>query len=938
MTGESRERQRTLTPEQKARVEIDRMLDLAGWVVQDARDINPTAAQGVAVREFVLPVPAGRVDYLLFVDGQPVGVIEAKPVGIPLTGVEWQSARYAKAIPEPFKPSFTPLPFVYEATGAETAFTNTLDPEPTSRLVYWFHQPRTLAEWLRFAEINPDAPTVRARLQVMPPVDAADLWRPKDEAVRNLEKSLRENRPRALIQMSTGAGKTKLAAFQTYRLVKHAGAKRVLFLVDRANLGRQAEGEFQSYETPDTGKKFTELYTVQRLTSNVIDPVARVCITTIQRLYSILSGEPELPPERDEESPWDADVMPAGGVTVNYNPFVPIESFDFIIVDECHRSIFGLWRQVLDYFDAFIVGLTATPNKAAFGFFNRNLVIEYPYEQAVADRVNVDFDVFRIRTKMTEQGGEIESGEEVGYRSRESRKTRWAYAEDELTYDATDLDREIVAPDQIRTVIATFRDHLPMMFPDRHREDNGLLKHIPKTLIFAKDDAHADDIVRAVREEFGKGNDFCRKITYKATGNTEDLIKSFRIDYPLRIAVTVDMIATGTDIKPLECLLFMRTVRSRTFFEQMRGRGVRVISPTDLRAVTPDAVTKDRFVLVDAVGVTDAALVDNPPLERKNSVPFPQLVQMIVDGNRDADVISSLASRLARLDDRISKADREELRAIAGDRDLGDLSLALVDAIDPDLQRAAAQRATKKEEPSEAEIVEAAAKLIDQAVRPIVEGEPLRAKLVAVRTSYEQAIDVGAEDVVLAAEFTRDSARELVQSFKDFIEEHKDEIVALEVLYSRGYGKPPTFEQVKELASAIARPPRAWTAARLWAAYERVDKSKVRGSGRRALTDLVSLVRFTLEHDGELVPYAEQVTERYVAWLTAQEQAGTRFTPEQKAWLDGIKDVVAASMNVSKEDFDYAPLIERGGLGGAYAVFGDQLDRVLEELNEALAA
>jgi type I restriction enzyme, R subunit len=428
--------------------------------------------------------------------------------------------------------------------------------------------------------------------------------------------------------------------------------------VDRANLGRQTRKEFQAFTTPDDGRKFTELYNVQHLTSNVLDPVARVTITTIQRLYSILKGEAELDSELDERSTYD--LTPTSPVTVEYNPALPIETFDVVIVDECHRSIYGVWRQVLDYFDAFIIGLTATPNKQAFGFFNQNLVMEYTHEQAVADQVNVDFDVYRIRTEITQRGSTIDAGLVTGFRNRLTRQVRWEQMDDDLTYTAPQLDRAVVAKDQIRTVIRAFKQRrFTEIFPGR--------TDVPKTLIFAKDDSHADDIVQIVREEFGKGDDFAVKITYRSTGRKpDDMIAEFRNSYHSRIAVTVDMIATGTDVKPLECVFFMRGVKSRTYFEQMKGRGVRVINEADFRSVTPDARTKTRFVIVDAVGVTETPLNDTQPMERKPTMPLERLLQQLSFGNRDPDLVSSLASRLARLDRQLTKDDRAELEQAAG--------------------------------------------------------------------------------------------------------------------------------------------------------------------------------------------------------------------------------------------------------------------------------
>lgn len=925
-----------LPAEAKARVRIDEMLGASGWAVQDVSRINLAECRGVAVREFVLRPPHGRADYLLFVDGQAVGIIEAKKAGATLTGVEWQSAKYTDGLMEGVPAWRRPLPFAYESTGVETRFTNGLDPDARSRPVFSFHTPTTLRGWVEDHRRDPDRATLRARLREMPALSPAGLWPAQERAVLNLERSLAQNRPRSLIQMATGSGKTFTACNISYRLIKHADARRVLFLVDRANLGRQTLREFQSFVVPDTQRKFSDEYIVQRLTSNSLDTTARVTITTIQRLYSILRGEPDLDPEVEEHSTYDlGDQAPA---PIEYNPAVPVEFFDVVIIDECHRSIYGLWRQVLDYFDAFLVGLTATPNKQAFGFFNQNLVMEYTHDQAVADGVNVDFDVYRIRTEITETGGKVDAGLVTGFRDRQSRAVRWEQVDEDIAYTAAQLDRAVVARDQIRTVIRAFRDRLfSEIFPGR--------REVPKTLIFAKDDSHADDIVQIVREEFGKGNDFIAKITYKSGSQgqrPEDLLTSFRNSFLPRIAVTVDMIATGTDVKPLECVLFMRSVKSRTFFEQMKGRGVRIINDTDLQAVTPDARVKDRFVIVDAVGVTETPLNDTQPLERQPTVPLDKLMRQVALGSTDADVISTIASRLARLDRQLTKDDRAELTEAAGGVTLGEITHALVEALDPDRQYTAAQTATGTTDPTAEEVRAAAAHLIRAAVAPLAINPDLRQKIVEVKRSYEQTIDETSKDVLLEAGYSVDAAdraRHTVESFREFIEEHKDEITALQILYSRPYAQRVTFKEVKDLAHAIGRPPHAWTPERLWTAYETLDKTKVRGSGPRTLTDIVSIVRYTLQQQDELVPFADQVRERFAGWKVIQhQQAGRTFTSEQEAWLERIRDHVAASMGITMDDFDYTPFVEHGGVGKAYEIFGDDLARLLDELTEVLAA
>jgi type I restriction enzyme R subunit len=501
-------------PEQAAREQIDAALVEAGWVVQDLAALNLHASRGIAVREFPLAPGHGFADYLLYVDGRAVGVIEAKKAGTTLTGIEPQTTKYGNGLPPTLPAPVRPLPFLYQSTGEETRFTNGLDPEPRSRSVFHFHRPETLVEWIDaepvYLPVIGGAPdprserpaSLRMRLQTLPPLVTKGLWDVQARAVENLEHSLRQNRQRALIQMATGSGKTFAAISSIYRLVKFGNAKRVLFLVDRDNLGKQAYKEFQQYSTPDDGRKFTELYNVQRLASNKLDPVARVVITTIQRLYSMLKGDEELPPEAEQGSQFDT----MGGlvrepVPVAYNPALPIETFDAVFIDECHRSIYSLWRQVIEYFDGFLIGLTATPAKQTFAFFEQNLVMEYGHAQAVADGVNVDYDVYKIRTQITEAGSKVEAGpgEIIGRRDRATRKERWESLDEDLVYDADALDRKVVSIDQIRTIVRTFRNKLVTeIFPGR--------KYVPKTLIFAKDDSHADDIVKIVREEFGKGN------------------------------------------------------------------------------------------------------------------------------------------------------------------------------------------------------------------------------------------------------------------------------------------------------------------------------------------------------------------------------------------------------------------------------------------------
>lgn len=926
-----------MTPEERARREIDRLLAASGWAVQDYRAMNLGASRGIAVREFPLKKGHGYADYLLYASAKAIGVVEAKPEGHTLKGVETQSARYVDGLPEGVPTYGLPLPFSYESTGVETQFTNSLEPDARSRVVFSFHRPEELVRLARLKDRQ-----VRGALREMPLLNAEGLWPAQIEAIGNLERSLADNRPRSLIQMATGSGKTFTAVSALYRLVKFAGASRVLFLVDRRNLGTQTVTEFQQYRSPYNGYSFTDEYNVQLLGSNRIDPSSRVAVTTVQRLYSMLKGEEEFREEREEGSLFEAAPLDAAGkntMPVVYNPRIPIEAFDFVVVDECHRSIYNLWRQVLEYFDAFLVGLTATPSKHTIGFFYGNLVMEYPHRRAVTDGVNVDEEVYRIRTRTTQGGAtlEAEPGFYVPKRDRRTRKRRFEELDDDLTYTAGQLDKDVVSEQQIRLVVRTFRDRLfTEIFPGR--------TEVPKTLIFAKDDSHADDITRIVREEFGKGNDFCQKITYRTTGKKpEDLLKEFRTAFDPRVAVSVDMIATGTDVKPLECLLFMRNVKSANYLEQMKGRGTRVVDKATLRSVTPDTDAKTHFVIVDAVGVLEGDKTESQPLDREPSASLEKILKMVAAGVASDDLASTLASRIARLEKRIGPEEREELAGLAGGRDLKALAASLAESVDEDARvaRAAEELAVPEEEVTDEQAEEAGEEMVREALSPFYD-PALRNRVLDIATASVQVLDEVTPDELLEAGFDEaatEKARSMVEGFRKFVEEHRGDIEALRILYSSPRRAGLRFRQVKELARAIERPPLGATPEGLWRAYQAVEAGKAGKSGGKQLADVVSLVRHAIDPEGEpLRPHADVVEERYRAWLAEQEAAGASFTEEQRRWLDAIKDHIANALRIERDHFEMGKLQQLGGLGKVYRVFGDRLPKIMDELNERLAA
>lgn len=950
------------SPEQQARRKIDEMLRQAGWVVQNRKDLNLSAGPGVAVREFY--TQAGPADYALFLGNYLAGVIEAKRVGVPLSGVEAQTRAYAQNAPDQLQVPVAPLPFLYESTGVETWFTNGLDPIAQARRVFCFHRPETLREWMD-AELArrqgkpgaPPAPTIQGRMAQAPPLNPGGMWPPQVHAVENLEQAIRQGKSRALVAMATGSGKTFTAISSVYRLVKDGGARRVLFLVDRGNLGRQALKEFQAFSTPDDGRKFTELYPVTNLTHNVIDPVNKVVITTIQRLYSILKDDDEFQDELDEGSAFlgrGAAAVVKEPPPVVYNERIPPDFFDVIVIDECHRSIYSLWRQVLEYFDATLIGLTATPASHTYAFFHKNVVTEYRHEHAVRDQVNVPFQVYEIRTRVTESGSKIEAkpGTVVGRRNRQTREVRWDSLDEDLEYEGSQVDQSVVVPDQIRTVVRAFKERLfTEIFPGR--------SEIPKTLIFAKSDDHAEDILRIVREEFGLANKDAVKITYKperqagetgrrgASHRPEQLIQSFRTSYSPRIAVTVDMIATGTDIKPLECVMFMRSVKSRALFEQMKGRGVRVIQDADFQAVTPDAKTKTHFVIVDCVGVMEGQKSD-PPLDREPKMSFRKVLDLVRAGNRDEDTLSTLAARLDRMDRKLTKEQKRQIEAESGGVSLREVVSGILNALDPDREDETAREMFDLHEdasPSKEQVEAAQAKLREEAAARIAYSPALCRALVDVRQAQEVTVDVVTVDAVTRTgaradlETDYDADKALISEFETYCEENRDEIAALEVLYSRPYQQRLTREQLIELVDSIQRPPRQWTPEALWEAYERVEAGRVRGASRgRMLTDLISLARHAMGVEDELVSYQEKANERFENWLAQQGNRGREFSPEQREWLELIRDRIVTDLEVRMDDFDDTPFVDRGGLGKAWTLFGDDLETIMDELNQELVA
>ncbi len=937
-------------PEQIARDTIDKQLLACGWIIQDKKKFNLSAGLGVAIREYQTDI--GPADYVLFVDRKAVGIIEAKreEEGVRLTTVEEQSSQYANAKLRLLNND--PLPFVYESTGEITRFTDYRDPKPRSRNVFTFHRPETFQQWLK------ETKTLRGRLHDIPSLPEEGLRDCQIAAINNLEQSFKEQKPKALIQMATGSGKTFTAITFVYRLLKYAKAKRILFLVDTKNLGEQAEGEFRSFIANDDNRLFTELYGVTRLNSSFIPNDSQVYISTIQRMYSILK-ETELDESAELENPNEMNFQAKQPVPVGYNEKVPIEFFDFVVIDECHRSIYNLWKQVLDYFDVFQIGLTATPDNRTFGYFNQNLVSDYGYEKAVIDGVLVPYNVFTIETEITKNGSSIlkEFSPLIDRRSRLTRKKFWEALDENEIYNGKQLDNNVVNPSTIRTIIKATRDNLPSMFPDRLDKDGNF--EVPKLLIFAKTDSHAEDIIEIVREEFGEENKFCKKITYRSAEDPKSVLQQFRNDYYPRIAVTVDMIATGTDIRPLEVLLFMRDVKSRSYYEQMKGRGTRTCSVEELKAKgTPTAkYSKDHFVIIDAIGVEQSQKTDSRPLEKAPGVSMKDVLTSIAMGNTSEEMLTTLANRLLRLDKQLSEKDKQKFVEQSGGLTINHIVKQLLHAYDPDVLESV-QSTTKLQmmglPPIEIDsaIEKQKQQLIENAVA-VFHNPDLREFIIDIRKQYDQIIDVVNMDTITKLGWVKDhteKAYTTIADFKSWILLHKDEITALQIFYAQDYkNRSLTYKMIRDLYDVLLLERPALRLNVLWDAFATEEDNGAEGKlikrmprtekPKQELVLLVSLLRKAMGTDEWLTAYDKTVDRNFQNWIF-KKNAGQHntFTEEQMQWLRMMKDYVASSFSIEKDDFDLSPFNAEGGLSKMWVLFGEETDAIIKELNEVLAA
>jgi type I restriction enzyme R subunit len=880
-----------MTPEEKARVHIDQMFSDAGWKVVSRDEYSPTLS-AAAIKEGILK-GGKEADYLLFINGKAVGVLEAKKASTNVSSerVIDQAEGYTQKLTKYYQFYAKPLPIVYVSNGQVTLFR---DSDGSYIPVGSIHTPKEICKMLGIEDEFAGLPTLKKK----------GLRDCQYEAITELEKSFRAGQKRAYMVLATGAGKTYTACMASYRFLSYTPIRRVLFLVDRNNLGKQAEDEFGKFKLTETGDAFNTIFTVNRLKSQAIPKDSNVVISTIQRLFSLLKGEDI--EESDDDENYDGDETPTPAVTLPDNPTLPKDFFDLIIVDECHRSIYGSWRSVLEYFSsARIIGLTATPAPETEAFFNNNRVINYTLERSIADGVNVDYRVYRIKTKATEDGGAIRDGENIKQITRYTGKVENVKNSGEKTYTGNDLNRSIVNPSQIKLVLETYRDAVyTEMFNDPQREPN--LDYLPKTLIFALNDAHASNIVKIAKEVFGKENDpqFVQKITYSA-GNSNELIRHFRNDKEFRIAVTVTLVATGTDVKPIEVVMFMRDIESNSLYTQMKGRGVRTIGDEQLRIVTPNAISKDLFFLVDAVGVTEHEMKETRPGTdpKPATMSLKELLERITHGYVDDEYLKILASRLSRIHNKSDEKQREKFRELAGD-DMKEIASRIYEA----LAANTLPPFVDINEPNN----ERKALVASLANHP-----DARNYLLILNAGFVKILIPG-EDELVSKGFSIEEASLTTAAFEKYVFDHKDEMEALRIIYNN-QGEPITYSMLKELDTQLRYYNAKFNPALLWNSYAIVRPADVvkftTKDEKEALTNVIQLVRFAFKHIPRLESLRGEAAKFFNLWCG---QSWRGFTEKQNELLGQIVNYIVSNGACTIEDIKEEDKTQAGQLVMAF--------------------
>lgn len=880
---------------------IDPKLKAAGWRIVPFSPTKPlTQYDGCAIEEY--PTENGPADYALCVNGQILGVVEAKKLTLGPQNVLTQAERYSRgATTSPLIFRGYRVPFLYSTNGEIIWHHDIRHSLSRSHTVARFHTPAALAE-----KLNCDEHAAYQRL-VQAPNDHPKLREYQRDANTAIETAITNQKHRMLVAMATGTGKTFTMVNQVYRLMKAGVAQRILFLVDRRALAAQAVLAFASFE-PEPGLKFDRIYEVysqrfqrgdfdeeQKYDPKVLpaayltDPqpgLAFVYVSTIQRMTINLFGRDAIMGTGDEEIDDDANELD-----------IPIHAFDLIIADECHRGYStkesAIWRKTIDHFDATKIGLTATPAAHTMGTFNE-IVYRYEYARAVREGYLVDYDVMAVRSNVRMNGIFLREGEEVGIVNPESGAKQLDLIEDEREFPSAEVEQKITSPDSNRKILDEIKT-----WALQHEQETG---RFPKTLIFAANDlphtSHADQLVDLARDAFGRGDSFVQKITGRVDRPLQR-IREFRNRTQPGIVVTVDMLSTGVDIPDLEGIVLLRPIKSRILFEQMLGRGTRKGERF------PD---KSHFTVFDCFDGTllayfrqaTAITADPPDTELKT------IVEVIEDiwANRDRDYnIRRLVKRLQRINKSMSAEARESFATYIPNGDVGQYAANLPASLSRDFSGTMALLRNKSFQDL----------LLNYQRAP-------RTFLVAHET----------EDTVISTWLIRGAdgqeyrPEDYLTAFARFVRENPNKIDAIRILLNRP--KDWSTTALAELRQKLAATPLRFTEEHLRKAHEI--------HYRKALVDIISMVKHAANEQQPLFNAEERVKLAF-----AKVTAGKSFTPDQQQWLGLIEAHLIQNLTIDASDFDLLPVFNRrGGLSQATRVFAGQLGDIIHRLNEAIAA
>lgn len=886
-----------MLPEEKARIKIDKQLTDAGWDIVARDEYTPCNAS--AVKEALMQGNK-ESDYLLFIDDKAIAVVEAKAEDNSLGDIVAQQAEWYSKNPQGWVGLWIPnqIPFVYLANGNKIYFKNMRESDSKYVELSEIHSPKKMLQMLG----------KKSEYGALPRIEKKGLRDCQYDAEVKLEASLKAGRKKALAILATGSGKTYLACLASYRLLNYTPAKRVLFLVDRNNLARQTETEFSLFNRTEKQKPMNELYQINRLTKpeNI---QGNIIISTIQKLFAVLTGQTITEDDEDEEDEKlglkDA-IKNEPDIVLGEDLKLPPDYFQFIIVDECHRSIYGKWKAVLDYFkDAKVLGLTATPTPEAYAYFNKNIVEEYTYEDSVVDGVNVPARVYRIITDATVHGGTINQGETVTNVNRSGEIVDVYNTQQRIDYAPNQLDRTVINPNQIESVLKSYMESIYTdLYPEREENWN----YIPKTLIFAKDDNHATKIVEIAKkvfaEKFPSGkvpDNFVQKITYSA-GDSNALIRELRTEKDFRIAVTVTLVATGTDVKPLEAVLFMNDVKTEVLYTQMKGRGCRTLNEDKLREVTPNADNKNCFYIVDAVGVTETD--KHIPQPGKDGEPRPkilrldQLLERLSHGEVSDENLALLRDYCATIQKRYEDNPLFERHLNMFISDYGFSPRGLANNINQSLSQNLLPPYENISDENSAR---------KNLIFCLMSNLSARKELLEMHQGY-RAVTPQNEDEVIYKGFSKETAKSFIANFEQYLNDNADKIEALRIIYN-SEDTVITYSMLADLQDKLIAENGQFTPDYIWKSYkilnnngnvEELDTKK----NIKALTHLIQLVRFAYHKSNKLVSLIKGYSQRFSLYCG---QAQRVLTDDQKEIMKQIADYIIEEGAISiKElnDFD----------------------------------